>query len=108
MSMDINKARQILDELGSVLGDHYAEATRIVLDDHERLIGSRNARTGAREAKIMDYMAGVPGVPISPDAVRHQLGLTTSPAPAMANLADKGRLQRLGKAALYMYVAGQR
>jgi hypothetical protein len=103
--MNIDKARLILAELGSVLGEQYAEAVDVVLNDHGTLMGKRNARTGAREQAVLEYMATLPGAPMSPGAVQAALGLDHTPASAMANLADKGRLERFGTRALYRYPA---
>jgi len=52
----------------------------------------------------MEYMETIPGVPMTPKSVELALDLDYSVADSMDNLAKKGRLQRLGKHAVYRYM----
>jgi hypothetical protein len=99
MTMTIDKARETLKELSDVLGEPYAEAVKVLLE-HEP---EPRRRVGAREKKIMDYMSKLPGVPLTPGAVQAATQLEHTPAAAMANLAAKGLLTRLGSGALYVF-----
>lgn len=105
--MEIDKARALLVELSEgidgLLDDKYREAITVVLDDHERLAEARANRTGKRERIVMEYMTKIPGIPMMPKAVETALGLDYSVATAMDNLAKKGRLERVGKSAVYIY-----
>ena len=105
--LEIDKARALLvdlaDTLGDLLDDKYRDAIAVVLDDHARLAESRINRTGKRERVVMEYMETVPKVPMTPKSVELALELDYSVATAMDNLAKKGRLQRLGKHAVYRY-----
>lgn len=101
-NMTTDKAREVLAELGSILGDQWAEAINIVLEDHDRLRAPRTRR-GSREEKVLEYMTEHPNVPLTPGAVQAATGLQRSPASAMANLAQKGRIRRYGNSAIYTY-----
>lgn len=100
--MTIEKARDVLKELGSILGDQYSDAINAVLEDHDRLREPRRRR-GSREETVLEYMSQHPGVPLTPGAVQQATGLQRSPASAMANLAQKGRIHRYGNSAIYAF-----
>lgn len=66
------------------------------------------ARFGPLQQRIMDHMAADPGAVLPPVAVQEALGLSQSPARAMAALAERGYLERLGNGGpLYRFVRGE-
>jgi hypothetical protein len=98
--MEIEKARAVLEDLGNVLGEHFADAIKTVLNNQGV---ATPRRVGIRERKILNYMSSLPGVPLTPGAVQAAIKLEHTPAAAMANLAQKGMLIRLGSGALYTF-----
>jgi hypothetical protein len=101
MAMAVAEAKATLAELGQMLGPTHAEAILVLLADHEAL--STRKRVGSRERTILEYMASVPGVPMTPGAVQVATGLAHNPAAAMQNLAAKGLITRMPTGALYVY-----
>lgn len=102
--MDIDKARDLVREAMTDLGEPYAEAAQVLLDDHATLQNATSSvRIGAREREVLAFMRTVPGIPMSPEAVRVAISLTHSPAELMARLAQKGLLRRPTKSAIYVW-----